>query len=193
MLPHANNGRLTVKRVVWTFGLIAGAVLAVMMIVNVSLHDRIGFERAEIVGYTSMVLAFLMVFFGIKSYRDNIYGGTISFGQAVKIGLLITLVASACYIVTWEVIYYWFQPDFAEKYAEYVLEKARVEGATEQELAAQAAEMARFREMYQNPLINAAFTFLEVFPIGLVITLISAAILRRGARPTAVNALRQGA
>ncbi|MDQ4079157.1 MAG: DUF4199 domain-containing protein [Gemmatimonadota bacterium] len=181
------------KRVVWTFGLIAGAVLAVMMIVNASLHDRIGFERAEIVGYTSMVLAFLMVFFGIKSYRDNIYGGTISFGQAVKIGLLITLVASACYIVTWEVIYYWFQPDFAEKYAEYVLEKARVEGATEQELAAQAAEMARFREMYQNPLINAAFTFLEVFPIGLVITLISAAILRRGARPTAVNALRQGA
>ena len=167
-------------RVVWVFGLLAGAVLAVMMVINIAFIDRIGFDTAEIIGYTTMVIAFLMVFFGIRSYRDNIYGGAISFGRAVGVGLLITLVASVCYVTTWEVIYYWLAPDFVDKYGAYMLQQAREAGATEQELAEKAAEMARFREMYRNPLVNAGITFVEVFPIGAVVTLISAAILRRG-------------
>lgn len=171
------------KRVVLVFGSLAGAVLAVMMVVQTAFIDEIGFDRGEIIGYTTMVIAFLMVYFGIRSYRDHIYGGTISFWKAVGVGLGITLVASACYVTTWEVIYYWFAPDFVEKYGAYIVEKAREAGATEQELAAKAAEWARYREMYKNPLINAGITFVEVFPIGLVITLLSAAILRRERRP----------
>jgi hypothetical protein len=166
-------------RVVLVFGLLAGAVLSVMMVAQVGFIDEIGFDRGEIIGYTTMVLAFLMVFFGIRSYRDNIYGGVITFGQAVGIGLLITLVASICYVTTWEVIYYWFAPDFIEKYGAYMVAKAREAGATEQEIAAKAAEWARYREMYKNPLINAGITLIEVFPVGLVVTLLSAAILRR--------------
>jgi len=169
-------------RVVLVFGLLAGAVLSVMMVVQAAFIDEIGFDRGEIIGYTTMVVAFLMVFFGIRSYRDSIYGGTITFWQAVRIGLLITLVASVCYVTTWEVIYYWFAPDFVEKYGAYMVEQARQAGATEQELAAKTAEMARFREMYKNPLINAGMTLIEVFPVGLVVTLISAAILRRDRR-----------
>ncbi|HJR68323.1 MAG TPA: DUF4199 domain-containing protein [Gemmatimonadaceae bacterium] len=166
-------------RVVLVFGLLAGAVLSSMMVVNVAFIDRIGFDTAEVIGYTTMILAFLMVYFGIRSYRDNIYGGTISFGKAFGIGLLITLVASVCYVTTWEVIYYWVAPDFPEKYGAYMLEKARQGGATEQELAARAAEMAEFTKMYKNPLLNAGITLIEVLPIGLVVTLVSAAILRR--------------
>lgn len=175
-------------RVVLIFGLIAGAILSAMMVVNTTLIDQIGFDSAEIIGYTTIVLAFLMVFFGIRSYRDNIYGGTISFGKAFGIGLLITLVASACYVITWEVLSAWAVPDFADKYAAHVLEEAREGGATEQELAARAAELARFREEYQNPLIKAGYTLLEVFPIGLVVSLISAAILRRQNRTPSLAA-----
>ena len=166
-------------RVVLIFGLLAGAVLAAMMVVQVAFIDEIGFDRGEIIGYTTMVIAFLMVYFGIRSYRDNIYGGTITFGKAVGIGLLITLVASICYVMTWEVIYYWFAPDFIEKYGAYMVEKARQAGATQQELAAKAAEWGKYQEMYKNPLINAGFTLIEVLPVGIVVTLISAAMLRR--------------
>jgi MFS family permease len=162
-------------RVVLIFGLLAGAVLSVMMVVQATFIDEIGFDRGEVIGYTTMIVAFLMVFFGIRSYRDDIYGGTITF----CIGLLITLVASVCYVMTWEVIYYWFAPDFVEKYGAYVIEQARQAGATEQELVEKTAEMARFREMYKNPLINAGITLIEVFPVGLVVTVVSAAILRR--------------
>ena len=167
------------KKIVWTFGLIAGGILSAMMLLTVPFMDRIGFNKGEILGYTTMVLAFLMVFFGVRSYRDSVVGGSISFGRAFKVGLLITLVASACYVVTWELIYYKVAPDFAEKYAAHVVEKVRASGAPESEVAARREEMAKFAEKYKNPLVNIAFTLLEPLPVGLVFTLCAAAILSR--------------
>jgi hypothetical protein len=90
------------RRIVLTFGLIAGAILSVMMLVAMVFKDQIGFDRAAVIGYTTMVLAFLMVFAGVKSYRDNMAGGSVTFGRAFKVGLLITLVATVCYVATWE-------------------------------------------------------------------------------------------
>ena len=149
------------------------------MFATLPFQDQIGFDRGVLVGYTSMVLAFLMVFFGVKSYRDNVAGGQVTFGRAFQVGLLITLVATACYVVAWQVLYYGFMPDFLEKYTAYALEQARQSGATESELASQAKEMAEFDEMYQNPLVNIAFTVIEPLPIGLVFTLVTAGVFGR--------------
>ena len=153
--------------------------MAAFMFATLPFQDQIGFDRGVLVGYTSMVLAFLMVFFGVKSYRDNVAGGQVTFGRAFKVGLLITLVATACYVVAWQVLYYGFMPDFLEKYTAYALEQARQSGATESELASQAKEMAEFGEMYQNPLVNIAFTVIEPLPIGLVFTLVTAGVFGR--------------
>jgi hypothetical protein len=173
------------QRIVLTFGLIAGAILSVMMIATVPFLDRIGFDTGTIIGYTTMVMAFLMVFFGIRSYRDNVAGGALSFGRAFRVGILITAVAASCYVLTWQVIYYGFVPDFGERYSAHVLEKERVAGASAEALAAKQAELDRFRELYRNPLMNIAFTFLEVLPVGVVATVASAGILRRrGGGPT---------
>ena len=89
------------KKTVWTFGLISGAILSVMMLVTIPFESSIGYDRAEVIGYTTMVLAFLLIFFGIRSYRDNVGGGSVSFARAVAVGLLITAVASMCYTATW--------------------------------------------------------------------------------------------
>jgi hypothetical protein len=170
------------KRVVITFGLIAGAIMSVMMVVSFVVVDEIDFDRGEIIGYTTMVLAFLMIFFGIRSYRDNVAGGTVRFGRAFAVGTLITLVASVCYVATWQVIYHNAVPDFMERYTAHELDKARAEGATAAQLEARRADFARYAEWYRNPLINIGMTLLEVFPVGLVVTLVSAGILsRRGA------------
>jgi hypothetical protein len=126
-----------------------------------------------------MVLSFLLVYFGIRSYRDNVAGGSVSFGRAFSVGILITLISSACYVATWEVIYYKIKPDFMEVYAKRSVEKARASGATEAQVQAKEEEMRRFQELYKNPLINAAITFIEPFPVGLIMTLVSAGILRR--------------
>ncbi|MGE0865614.1 MAG: DUF4199 domain-containing protein [Vicinamibacterales bacterium] len=167
------------QKIVLTFGLIAGAVMAAFMFATLPFQEQIGFDRGAIVGYTSMVLAFLMVFFGVKSYRDNVAGGHVTFGQAFKVGLLITLVATTCYVVSWQILYYGFMPDFLEKYTAYALEQARQGGATDTQLAQQAREMAEFGEMYQNPLVNVAFTVIEPLPVGLVFTLVTAGVFGR--------------
>ena len=170
------------RKIVLTFGLIAGAMLSVMMILTLPFLDKIGFDKGEIIGYTSMVAAFLMVYFGVRSYRDNVAGGSVTFGRAFLVGLMITFVASACYVATWQVIYYKVAPDFGEKYAAYAVEKAKKSGATDAQIALQKKEMAEFVEMYKKPLVNIAFTFLEPLPVGLLFTLVMAGVLSRKRR-----------
>ena len=173
-------------RIAVIFGLIAGAILGGMMALSVPLyvHGILNFDVGEIFGYTTMVLAFIVVFFGIRSYRDNVAFGRIGFWKAFQVGIFMTFIASAIYVLTWEVIYYNFFPDFMDKYGAYVTEKLKADGASPAALAAKKQEMADFKRLYANPLYNAAFTFLEVFPVGLVMTLISAGILRkRGGQP----------
>ncbi|MBL8979974.1 MAG: DUF4199 domain-containing protein [Gemmatimonadetes bacterium] len=170
------------RKIVLTFGLIAGAILSVMMLLTIPFMEEINFDKGAIIGYTTMVLAFLMVYFGVRSYRDNVAGGSVSFGRAFSVGLLIVVIASACYVATWQFIYYRITPDFTEKYSAYALEKARKGGASEAEIAAKAAEMARFSELYKNPLVNIGFTFLEPLPVGLVFTLVTAGVLSRKRR-----------
>jgi Protein of unknown function (DUF4199) len=167
------------QRIVLSFGLIGGGMLAALMLATLPFQDQIGFERGAIVGYTTMVLAFLMVYVGVRSYRDTMAGGAITFGRAVQVGLLISLVITVCYVATWQVMYYGFMPDFFDKYTAFALEKARQGGASEADLARQAKDLRDFAVMYQNPLVNIAFSLLEPLPVGLVVTLVTAGVLRR--------------
>lgn len=168
-------------RIALRYGLAAGAIVAAVLAASLLLvdHRTVDMERGQLVGYASMVLAFVLVYFGIRAWREGQGGGAIGFGRAVAVGLSIVLVASAVYIVTWLVLYYTVLPDFGAVYAEQMVERLRASGAPAAEIAAKEAELARFAELYKNPFFNAAVTFLEIFPVGLVVTLISAAILRR--------------
>jgi hypothetical protein len=170
------------RKTVLTFGLISGAFSSMMMVASVPLARRIGFDAGAVFGYTTIVLSFLLVFFGIRSYRDNARDGQITFSEAFAVGISITLISCICYVVTWEVMYYNVFPDFWDKYAVHIAEKLRASGASSAAIEARLQHVAKYKEMYKNPLLNAALTFIEPFPIGLVITLISAAVLRRKPR-----------
>jgi hypothetical protein len=182
VMVSATPTPIPMNKTVWTFGLIAGAIMSVMMVATIPFADRVGFGHSLIVGYSTMVAGFLLVYFGIRSYRDTVGGGRISFGRALAIGALITAVGSACYTASWDVMYFRFMPDFMEKYGEHQLERARAAGKGEAELARMREESRQFAERYRNPVFNSAMTFLEPLPVGLVFTLVSAGILRRGRR-----------
>ena len=164
---------------VLTFGLISGAVSSLLMLMTVPFMDRIGFDKGEVIGYTLIVASLLPVYFGIRSYRENVGGGAVSFGRAFAVGLLISVISCACYVVTWEFVYFKLAPDFADKFSAYAIEKARASGATPEKIDETARQMQQFKAMYDQPLVNAAITFMEPFPIGLIITVVSAAILKR--------------
>jgi len=166
------------KKIVWTFGLISGALMALFMVATVPFIGDHG-TRSLIVGYAGMVAAFLLVYFGVRSYRDNVLGGTISFGRAFGAGILIAAIASLCYVATWEVIYYKFMPDFYAKYGQSIVEQARTSGKSEAEVAKVRADMDTMVRRVENPLFVTVATFAEPFPLGLVIALVSAGVLRR--------------
>src|SRR5712692_275177 len=119
------------KKTVLTFGLIGGAIMAAMMFATLPFVDKIGFDKGEIIGFTTMILAFMLVFFGIRSYRENVGQGHITFGRAFAVGILITLITCVCYVVAWEILFFKFMPDFVDKYASHVIEKARASGASQ--------------------------------------------------------------
>lgn len=173
------------KKIVLTFGLLSGAIIATMtaIMLPLCLNGTFDMSYSQIVGYSTMVLSFVLVFFGIRSYRENVGGGAITFGRAFKVGILITLIACAVYVISWEIVYYNFIPDFADRYAALSIQRMRDSGATDAAIAKAVIEMDRFKVLYRNPLFNIGMTFLEIFPVGLIMTLASAGILRKKVGP----------
>ena len=168
------------KRNVIVYGLISGLIVTVMMVYSTSRYCATGnFDNGMVYGYTAMLIAFSMIFVGTKNYRDKYHEGVLNFGKAFKVGFLIALIASTIYVITWQVEYHWVFPDFGDKYAAHMIEKAKASGATAAELAKKTTEMAKFNEMYKNPLINVLLTYAEILPLGVVVSLISALILKR--------------
>jgi hypothetical protein len=169
---------MSTKRTVWTWGLISGGISSGLMLAVVPFADRIGFDRGAIFGYTGLVLSALMIFFGVRSYKHNVAGGRLTFGKGFKVGLLIALISSLLYVATWQIVYFQCMPDFLEKYRAHVVEKARSDGKSASEIEKMNADMAKFQELYRNPLFNAAITLIEPLPFGLAAAAISAGILR---------------
>jgi hypothetical protein len=175
------------KKTVLTFGLISGLVISVLMGGQLLIADKLGSGHSLVLGYTMMVASFLLIYFGIRSYRDNNLAGQISFGRAFACGILITLITTVCYVATWEIVYFNFIPHFMDSYFAAQIHKVQSSGLDPATTAARVAAIQRSQQSYQNPLINMAYTFMEPLPVGLIITGVSAAILRRkvAVEPTA--------
>ena len=170
------------KRAVLTFGLISGLIMSVLMGGSLLLADKIGSGHNSLVlGYTIMVASFLLVYFGIRTYRDNTLAGQISFGRGFACGILITLISSVCYVVMWEVLYFNFMPHFMDGYFAAQIHKLQSAGLDAATTAARVAAIQHSQQLYQNPLVNMAYTLMEPLPVGVLITLLSAALLRRKA------------
>ncbi|MBV9880163.1 MAG: DUF4199 domain-containing protein [Gemmatirosa sp.] len=167
------------RKTVLTFGLISGIVMSAMLLLTMPFQARIGFEAGAVIGYATMVAASLLVYFGARRYRDTVAGGSVSFGRAFAVGALIAVVAGACYTATWEAIYARIGPEFDARYRAHALERAQAHGATPAELARKKADLDEFAAQYHNVAINAAMTFLEPLPVGLIAALVSAGLLRR--------------
>lgn len=170
------------KKTVLIFGLISGAISSVLMVATVPFAHKIGFNKALIVGYTTIVLSFLLVFFGIRSYRDNVGNGQITFTKAFAVGICITLISCIFYVVTWEILYFNFMHDFMDNYGADMIEKLKASGASAAAVQVQVEHLKKLKEQYENPLFNSLMTFIEPFPVGLAITFLSAAVLRKKAQ-----------
>jgi uncharacterized membrane protein (UPF0136 family) len=171
------------KKTVLTFGLISGVISSVLMLLTVPFMHKMSSTEGLVIGYTAIVASFLLVFFGIRSYRDNVGNGQITFKKAFAVGICITLISCVFYVGTWEILYFNFLPGFMDNYGAQAIEKLKASGASAARIQAEVEKFKKYKEMEDNPFMNAAMTFIEPFPIGLAITLISAAVLKKKAQP----------
>jgi Protein of unknown function (DUF4199) len=173
------------RKVILTFGLIAGVIVSAFVgvfIASWEKNGKIDIDGNILIGYAVMVIAMSTVFFGIKSYRDNYQSGAIRFWKGFQVGLLITLVASLMYAITWET-YTQIDPAssmaFIDYYAQCQLDEEKKKGASATKIAEAIEDMEKLKRMYANPAIRFSMTLMEVLPVGVIITLISAALLRK--------------
>jgi hypothetical protein len=166
------------KKTVLTYGLISGVIAAVLLLAHVPFMHALEGSKGLIVGYAGIVLSALLIFFGVRSYRENVGNGKISFGRGFAVGILIALISAAGYVAAWEVVYY-SSPGFTDKIFDKQVEDLKAAGAPQAKIDETAQQVESFKKVYANPLVNVAFTFIEPFPVGILMTLISALILRR--------------
>ncbi len=168
------------KKVVLTFGLISGLIVVVLMLASMSLKTyQSSYRMAEVIGYGSMIISLSMVFFGIKSYRDNYRNGTITFGKAFQVGILITLISACIYVAGWMIYSELSGPEMMNEYFQHSINSIKNSGESEAKIAADLKEIEMWRELYKNPLMKIGITFMEILPVGLLVTLICAFLLKR--------------
>lgn len=172
------------RKIVLVYGGISGTLMVMMFVISFAMMENgtLSFENSEVFGYTTMIIVLSLIFFGVKSFRDKHSNGTITFGKGFKVGLSIAVVASLMYATGWEVYLKAvpnMQESFMQRYADLTAKKMQHEGKSQEETDKKLGEMKSFAEMYKNPFIRYGITLMEIFPIGLVITLISAGVLRK--------------
>ncbi len=173
------------KRTILVFGIISGAIVSTFMAASMAIMgcgsgDMDGGTGSMIIGFTAMAVAFSFVFVGIKNYRDKQNGGIITFGNAFLLGFMISLVASTLYVITWAVEYHFFLPDFMDKYSAMQIKQLHESGLTGAKLEEALKEIETASYNYKhNPLYFAMYTYMEILPVGILITLISSFILKK--------------
>lgn len=178
--PTKNN---TMTKNILIHGLISGIIVSALMLFSINYlshcEGNVEYNTSMLIGYASMLIAFSLVFVGIRNYRNKYNDGIISFGKAFRIGLMIVLIASTMYVISWLITYTFFMPDFMEKYSAHMLDELKASGASPAEIAKETEKMANFSKMYKNPFFNAMMTYMEILPVGLIVAVISSLIIKR--------------
>ena len=168
------------KQIVRKYGFISGLILVIMVFTMMAMMgDSNDLEKGESVGYLFMIVAFSMIFFGIRQYRDKILTGSITFSIAFRVGILISLIASVCYVIGWMFYFHYIDNSFFEKYTSFYIEKINASGKPAAEIEKEVALFKTSMENYKDPFVMALDSFRKVFPMGLMITIICALLMRR--------------
>ena len=172
-------------RTILKYGVIAGLIVGGFELVTfVAFSGMPPLKYGMVIGYTTMLIALSAVFVGIKRHRDVDRGGVIGFWAAFGVGLGISFIAGIFYVAAWEAVQAMTHMDFASSYSQAIIASEKAKGASAEALAKLTADMEAFKVQYADPMFRLPMTFVEIFPVGVLVSLISAALLRnRGFLP----------
>ncbi|MFD0861131.1 DUF4199 domain-containing protein [Sungkyunkwania multivorans] len=166
------------KKTVVRYGLFGALAICALFLLSLSIGDGLSYSTQEIIGYASMVVSLMFVFFGIKHFRDRENGGKVNFGKALLIGVLISLITAFAFGLLDFVYVKYLNPDFMTTYYDHSVEQLKASLPAE-EFEVKLAELEAEKELFMNPLMSFAIMSMTVFVIGFIISLISSLILQR--------------
>lgn len=167
------------KKIAFTYGVISGSSMAIMYVLVCLTRNNANYVLSQMLMYAAVAILFFMVFTGINSYRKRVMDGFITFGQAFKAGILISLVSSLCYTIAWMILFNPFFKDFMEQHAATVMAQLKANGASSGIIIAKKEEMSRYIGFYKNPIFRPAIIFIQAFPAQTILTLIASLFLKR--------------
>ena len=153
-------------------------MIIIMVIVFLIFRDNYNWEVQEVIGYVTIILSLVFVYFGIRHWRDNHNAGRLSFGEGLKLGTLITLFPSIAFGLFALIEVNVLDPDFNDKYYAHYVQKVRASTPPDQ-LQETLQKLESEKEMFESPFMQFGIMFMTVFLIGIVITVISSLILQR--------------
>lgn len=164
-------------RSILTYGLISGLASIAGIIVSMKLIPGHG-DASMVVGYLIMLVALSAILVAVKQHRDNALGGVIGFLPALGMGLAIAAVATVAYVLVWEAYLAITGYDFVADLTRQTLAEKHAAGASPAEIAKVTAELDEMHRTYSNPVIRMGMTSMELFPVGLLVALVTAALVR---------------
>ncbi|MCW5519001.1 DUF4199 domain-containing protein [Aureitalea sp. L0-47] len=166
------------KKTVIKYGVYSLLAATVLFLLALLLAKGVSYSTQEVIGYTTMVVSLVFVYFGIKHYRDSENEGKISFGKALLIGFLISLFAGVGFGVVDYIYTAWINPDFAQEYLAGVTAEMKASLPADEYESAKAA-LEEQMEQYGGSGFWAFIMFATVVMIGLILSILSALILQR--------------
>lgn len=167
------------KRFTLLLSIAGGVFVSIFMVILVKYCNPQHALTNMLITYAAMIIAFSVIFVAVKKERDS-NGGVITFGKALGIGLMITLITSTIYAAVWLVDYYVFMPDFMDKYTDHIIQQLKASHLPPQELKEKIDQANRNREMYGSFIGMTMEAYMEILPVGLIVSIIAALILKRG-------------
>lgn len=168
------------KATIIKYGLISGVLNALFMLSSMAyVYNKQNAEGSVVLGFSLMAFSFSVIYFAVKKHRNLNNNGFISFVNAFKIGLGISIIGACIYVIAWAIEFNFFMPDFLELYNKQAIKKLQLQNLSSEEIKLKIEELNKYSEMYKNPGYFFLFTFIEIFPVGLIISLISAIILKK--------------
>jgi hypothetical protein len=168
------------KKIIWTYGLLSGTFITLFMLISMYYcYQQTEMSGNMILGFSSMILAFSLMFVAIKKYRNESLGGSISFGKAFAIAISIAAIASTMYVIGWIIEFHTLMPDFMERYLNFSLQELENSGKSAEIIASEKEAIEQYRHSYDTLPGMILVTYLEIFPLGLIMALLAALVMKR--------------
>ncbi|SEP93838.1 Protein of unknown function [Hyunsoonleella jejuensis] len=150
------------KQTILKYGGYGAIVGFLIFVIHLALGKDLDFGTLEILGYVSIFVSLSFIYFGIRYYRDKINNGKISLGNALLIGVLISVLVGIGIGIADYIYTQYINPNFFKDYTQMLIEEGRGDEVIE-----------------MTSTTGALFMLVLVTIIGFIISLISGLILQR--------------